>query len=96
MEAYIINQEVLLMKESGYKINFMEQENYIMKIPMNYMSHLTTLTSTLLMNTGCIMKVDMKIVLGEFVNDLKHGNGKMMLNNGEYFVGSFDKDMIEG
>lgn len=30
------------------------------------------------------------------MNDLKEGRGKLMLTNGEYFIGNFSEDMIQG
>lgn len=33
---------------------------------------------------------------GNFVADEKDGEGKMVFSNGEYFVGTFHRDMVEG
>lgn len=33
---------------------------------------------------------------GNFIQDEKDGEGKMVFSNGEYFIGSFHKDMVDG
>lgn len=34
--------------------------------------------------------------VGDFIEDMKKGKGKLMLSNGEYFIGTFENDMVEG
>lgn len=48
------------------------------------------------MSTGPNLKVNGSHYLGDFADDLKQGQGKLFLSNGEYFEGEFDRDAVNG
>jgi hypothetical protein len=85
-----------LIRETGLRTSSMGRVSSITKIQWNNYSPSTTLTSTWLRTTGCAMKVLATLNLGEFRYDDKHGHGRLLLANGEYFEGNFEKDSIHG
>lgn len=42
------------------------------------------------------MMVNINIILGDLVHDIKQGYGKIILSNGEVFEGQFKDDKVHG
>lgn len=96
MEPFTTESASLLMKGTGTRINSMERAYSTTKTLYSSFSPSTTPILTLSKIIGSVMKVPSTIIAGEFEYDNKHGPGRLLLANGEYFEGQFEKDCIHG
>lgn len=81
-ELYIMNQEDLLTRENGLRINFQDMEYFIIKIQFLLMGHLITMISTISKTFGSDTKVKFLFIIGNFKRDDKCGEGVLVLSNG--------------
>lgn len=96
MGGSTISRARLPMMGSGRTISLWDSAYSITSIPSHSIQDSTTPISTLLMSTGPNLKVNGSHYLGDFADDLKQGQGKLFLSNGEYFEGEFDRDAVNG
>ena len=81
-ELYTMNQEDLLTRENGLRINFQDMEYFIIRIQFLLMEHLITMISTISKTFGSDMKVKFLFIIGNFKRDDKCGEGVLVLSNG--------------